>query len=452
MKFITSKLQTFVLVFTILLSIKHYNSQSIGDLITPKCNSNSISYTILANLSEYLENEKNIDGRELYQSVSDLTSKKVGTIKDFYINQTTYTFDSLNGSYDSYESLVADLSTNKIDAILTYGAIANDTQMTSNDLSRFVILENFNVGFGVQKDNTTIRDQLNEFRKTPFLTYELYSKWVGINYQIKYIDKNLTGNNGTLNIIAKDNFSGNCKKDENGEFIGSEIELLYEFAREYGYQLKITEASTYDEQVDFLKNKTADIAVGNFIIREDKRNDIDFSDVLHRSPSGFVVRYENLPDSADWYIYHSIEDFDGEILAIVSSAPFGNLTKENFPNSQYKYYDNIYIPYEDLLMEDIEGFLIDEPIADYFKLFYPERLDYYTTDFFNFKYGFAFKKDEEGTALLNEFNQFLSNVNLTELYIKWNVSNTINVTIDKNLNSSAPTINAAFYVDFKPLI
>ena len=161
----------FVLVFTILLSIEHYNSQSIGDLITPKCNSNSISYTILANLSEYLKNEKNIDGRELYQSVSDLTSKKVGTIKDFYINQTTYTFDSLNGSYDSYESLVADLSTNKIDAILTYGAIANDTQMTSNDLSRFVILENFNVGFGVQKDNTTIRDQLNEFRKTPFLAY-----------------------------------------------------------------------------------------------------------------------------------------------------------------------------------------------------------------------------------------------------------------------------------------
>ena len=102
-------------------------------------------------------------------------------------------------------------------------------------------------------------------------------------------------------------------------------------------------------------------------------------------------------------------------------------------------------------MEDIEGFLIDEPIADYFKLFYPERLDYYTTDFLTNNYGFAFKKDEEGTALLNEFNQFLSNVNLTELYIKWNVSNTINVTIDKNLNSSAPTINAAFYVDFKPL-
>ena len=324
-------------------------------------------------------------------------------------------------------------------------------QMISNDLSRFAILENFDVGFGVQKNNTTIRDQLNEFMKTPFLTYELYSKWVGINYQIKYIDKNLTGNNGTLNIIAKDNFSGNCKKDENGEFIGSEIELLYEFAREYGYQLKITEVSTYDEQVDFLKNKTADIAVGNFIIREDKRNDIDFSNILHRSLSVFVVRYENLPDSTDWYIYHSIEDFDGEILAIVSSAPFGNLTKENFPNSQYKYYDNIYIPYEELLMEDIEGFLIDEPIADYFKLFYPERLDYYTTDFLTNNYGFAFKKDEEGTALLNEFNQFLSNVNLTELYIKWNVSNTINVTIDKNLNSSAPTINAAFYVDFKPL-
>ena len=99
--------------------------------------------------------------------------------------------------------------------------------MSSNDLPRFAILENHNVGFGVQKDNTTLLNQLNDFISNTTLIYELYSRWVGINYQIKYIDKNLTGNNGTLNIIVKDNFSGNCKKDENGEFTGSEIELLY---------------------------------------------------------------------------------------------------------------------------------------------------------------------------------------------------------------------------------
>ena len=90
-------------------------------------------------------------------------------------------------------------------------------------------------------------------------------------------------------------------------------------------------------------------------------------------------------------------------------------------------------------------------MVDHFRLLYPEILDYYTTDLLNIQYSFAFKKGENGITLLNEFNQFLSNVNLTEIYIKWNVSNTSNVIIDKNLNTSAPTINAAFLMDLKPL-
>ena len=452
MKFINSKLQTFVLVFIILFSIKHYNSQSIEDLIRPKCTSQSISYSILANLSEYLQYENNTDGRDLYKSIGDLKTKRVGTLKDFYINGTTYTFDSLNRSYDSHASLLADLSNNKLDAIIVDGLTGNNTQMFSNDLSRFAILENHNAAFGVQKGNTTLVNQLNEILSNKTLGDEVKVRWLGINYQTKYIDKNLTGNNGTLTVAVKNTDSNNCYKDENGEFLGAEIDLLYAFARKYGYQLNITEVSTYDEQVNLLKNKTADIAVGNFLIREDKNNDIDFSNRIHRSPSVIVVRYENLPESANWTLpYDSVEDFNGEDLGIISNSSYEDITLDKFPDSTFNYYDNIFSPFEDLLMEDIEGFLIDEPIADYFRLLYPERLDYYNTDYLRNQYAFAFRKDQNGTALLNEFNQFLLNVNLTELYIKWHVANTSSVTIDKNLNTSAPTIDVAFNMDLKPL-
>ena len=47
-----------------LISIKISNSQNITELIQPKCDGSTIKYSILANLSEYLENEKNIDNRE----------------------------------------------------------------------------------------------------------------------------------------------------------------------------------------------------------------------------------------------------------------------------------------------------------------------------------------------------------------------------------------------------
>ena len=278
-------------------------------------------------------------------------------------------------------------------------------------------------------------------------------KWLGVNYQIKYIDKDLTGNNGKLNVVVKADDLVNCYKDGSGELLGPDIEILYEFARKNGYQLNFIEVNTYDEQVDFLKNKSADIAVGNFIVRDDKKNEVEFSDPLHPSPIVIIVRYENLNDSVTWtQNYNSIDDFDGDTLGILSDSAFINLTIDNFPNSDYIYHDNIFSLFHILLLESIDGFLIDGPIADHFKLLYPERLDYYNTDLYDYEYAFAFKKnDEKGTALLNEFNQFLSNVNLTEIYIKWNVSNTSNVIIDKNLNTSAPTINAAFLMDLKPL-
>jgi len=424
MKFIISKLQTFVLVFTILLSIKHYNSQSIGDLITPKCNSNSISYTILANLSEYLENEKNIDGREIYKNIEDLKSKRVGTTKDINFNESIFTFDSLNRTYDSYDNLIEDLRAHNLDAIITYTSNANYSEMYTNDLKRLDIFEMKFSSFGIQKDNTTLLNRINEVLGNSTFMNEITAKWLGVNYQVKYIDKNLAGNNGILNIVVKPNDLMYCYKDDNGELSGPDIEVIYEFARKYGYKLNIIEVNTYDEQVDFLKNKSADIAVGNFIIRDDKRNDVNFSNTVYPSPISTVIRYENLPKSVNWTIYDSIEDFDGETLGIISNSPYENITKDKFPNSKYKYYDNISSPFQDLLLENIEGFLIDEPMVDHFRLLYPEILDYYTTDLLNIQYSFGFKKDENGITLLNEFNQFLSNVNLTEIYIKWNVSNT----------------------------
>ena len=451
MKFITSKLQTFILVFTILLSIKNYNTQSIDDLIKPKCTSQSISYSILANLSEYLENEKNIDGREIYKNIEDLKSKRVGTTKDIYFNESNFKFDSLNRTYDSYDSLIEDLRAHNLDAIITYSSNSNYTQMFTNDLSNFELLERQFSSFGIQKGNKTLFNQINDILGNRTLIDEIGIKWLGVNYQTKYIDKNLAGNNGILNIVVKANDLMYCYKDDNGELLGPDIEVLYEFARKNGYKLNIIEVNTYDEQVDFLKNKSADIAVGNFIIRDDKRNDVDFSNPFHPAPISTVIRYENLPESVNWTIYDSIEDFDGETLGIISNSPYENITKDKFPNSKYKYYDNISSPFQDLLLENIEGFLIDEPMVDHFRLLYPEILDYYTTDLLNIQYSFAFKKGENGITLLNEFNQFLSNVNLTEIYIKWNVSNTSNVIIDKNLNTSAPTINAAFLMDLKPL-
>jgi len=52
-------------------------------------------------MKEYLEHENNIDGRELYSTIDDLKSKKVGTLSFFTLDGFTNV-----EKYDSYDNLM----------------------------------------------------------------------------------------------------------------------------------------------------------------------------------------------------------------------------------------------------------------------------------------------------------------------------------------------------------
>ena len=50
-----------------LLSLKISYTESIEEAIKTKCDGKTIKYSIYANLTEYFENENNIDKRETYE-------------------------------------------------------------------------------------------------------------------------------------------------------------------------------------------------------------------------------------------------------------------------------------------------------------------------------------------------------------------------------------------------
>ena len=382
------KIQFFVLISILL--IKVYSQD-----LDPKCDGQTIKYSILANLSEYLENENNVDGREFYNS-ENLKTKKLGVLKDFYFNRDG--FKSLQ-EYDSEEKLIEDLENYKLDGIIVDSAFANETQMISNDLSRYdKLIQKYSIGFGFQKNNKTLLEQMNNINIQNY--QKNMQKWIGI-YQNKYINKTLTGGNGTLNVALRLKNKVFSYKDEKGEARGANVEILYEFARQYGYKLNLIEVNNYDEQIEFLKNKSADIAAGYFVIRDDKKEDVDFSRPFHPGVVIYVVRYENLDESAEWSgFYDSVKQFNGEKLGIFTDSAYEELTEENFPDSEFVYLNDSFELYQDLLLENIEGFLIDEPIAKYFEVLYPERLTHFPDDFLKNDYGFGFQKDDD--TLLNE--------------------------------------------------
>ena len=233
-----------------------------------------------------------------------------------------------------------------------------------------------------------------------------------------------------------------CYKDEKGNPVGTEIEVLYNFAREKGYTLELQETPSIDDPYNALKNGI--INVTSFLQIELFKQEFSFP-YFPGVGLNAIIRYSNSPKSAKWTIYDKVEDFDGEDLGCLNGYSFEYLYKEKFPKSNVVYkiknFDLLYI----LLMEEIQGFLSDETVAIDFQKKFPERITYYPIDVYN-NLGFGFKKDDD--TLLKEFNEFLQNVDTQKLYEKWNSDDKLTITTDDYKGNK--TIKAGFLSDIKP--
>ena len=67
------------IIFVIFLLIQTSFSDDINDLLKPRLVGNNINYSILVNMEQYIENDNNLDGREIFSSLDDLSDKKMST-------------------------------------------------------------------------------------------------------------------------------------------------------------------------------------------------------------------------------------------------------------------------------------------------------------------------------------------------------------------------------------
>ena len=449
------------LFLLLLLSLKISNSENIEELIKTKCDGKTIKYTIQANLKEYLENENNIDNKDTYNSLNDLKSKRIGIYTPTYRDNEKLKalFDNIK-EYDNKDVLVTDIIKNRVDGGIIFHGLVNSIHMNSNRLSAFPEpLYSVKLGFGLQKNNDELKNQINQFiqkNKNNLSDLELY--WDLVNNEAGYIDYNLSGNK-TLNVIAKIDSSPYCYlRQFDNAFIGAEVDLIYKFARENGYKLNLKQAISYEEQYQALKENKADIALGFFVITEDK--DISFSDELYDGNINLFVRYSNLPESHTWTtLYDSFQEFNGEKLGLQTGTFFDELINKYFPKSKIETQELISSLIKLLLLEEIEGFLLDKPIAEYLEQKYIWRLSYYDLEeWTENKNAFAFQKNKEGEALMKQFNDFLKTINLKEIYKKWMVADyeqgeydPSQYIIDKNLDPNWELITVGMELDTKPI-
>ena len=427
-----------------LLSIQIIFTNNVSELIQPKCKNKKAEYSILVDIKEYLNNEDNIDGREFYSNIEDLKSKnaKIGTLSFFQLN------DFPNAEkYNTLEDLVESLRKHKVDAIFTDDSYANITQIYSTDLSQIPGEANNISCVFICKKNYTIYQKIIEFHNMNIRSgrfYSTYYKWMGINEDDYYIDKNLRRNLGTVTALVFE-YPPLAFLDEKGELVGSLVSFIYGFCAVYGYHLDIRMTASIDELNQAIQNNSFDIVETFLPDNVTSEYPVITIGEIALNP---IIRYSSYPESTIWSIYESPKDLDGEVLGCLKNYSFEYLYDENFPNSDVKMYDNNYDLLYFLLREDIEGYLTDETIAKNNVKKFPERITYFDMNVTN-DLGFAFKKND--TILINEFNQFLEKQDVEKLYEKWNVKDTSEIKAEKyNIGENAETIKVGLLTDSYP--
>ena len=433
----------------------------IEPLLQTKCDENKIQYTIRANLKEYMENENNIDGREIYQSLSDLKSKKIGACKGTFLGDNLI-FDSVT-EYENQDLIIQALKNHTIDGGIIFSGLADTIQEFSNVISKFdQPVKDVDIVFALQKGKDSLKEELNDFIAKNKADYKkMQSYWDLIWRETGFLNKTLTNTNGILKINAKINMSPHSYlRSYDNELIGAEIEFIYKFAREKSYELSFEYSKTDQEQLDALKNGKADIALGFFVKRDNE--DIILTDILYSSTIDLLVRYSNLPASLNQKsFYGSLKEFNGEKLGIVSGTFYNDLSEKYFPDSEFVSEEDVFSLIEKLLLEEIDGFIYDQPVIEFYANLFQFRIAFFTLDELEpNKNAFAFQKNTEGEALAAEFNDFLKTIDVEALKEKWNtpdwtnnmeINKNANLTIDKNLNPNDKLLTVGFNLGSKPL-
>jgi len=423
-----------------------------------KCNGNSLNYYILANLKKYLENLSNnfsqIERKPIYSSIEDI--KNIGFIEGTVYEKITKNLNIVNNkTYKSYDDIKSELKHNLINAFITSKEYGDIIKMDNGDLTYFYYNNKENI---VQYKLFFKNSDNNLINGIKFQIYqdinELKIKWFGCDNNFKYINKNITGKNGNLNVALKINEPPFCYLDSKGEYTGLIIDLLYRFAKESGYNLNITQLENNDNFNETIINNKYNF-IGFLSLNESLENDIISVNIFENDDIKTVLVIKNeYSNNTKFLFYDSIEEFYNEKLGVLNSTI--ELTEEIFNNSENIFKENVYELYNSLLVNEINGFLIDEMIAEYYEKKVSDRLIYFPKILSRNHIGFIFT-NETITKQFNEFfgkikneqksfyeilNEFYFN-NITENNLfnfnylndlnNLNYNETINVIIDKNI-------------------
>ncbi|MCI9128722.1 MAG: basic amino acid ABC transporter substrate-binding protein [Eggerthellaceae bacterium] len=220
-------------------------------------------------------------------------------------------------------------------------------------------------------------------------------------------------NDGKLTVAASLDFPP-FENLEGEEAVGFEVDMMKALAEQMGLEAEYLPSTKFDTIIPLISaGGKADVGVSGFTITEDRKKEIDFTDVLIDSNQGVVVN----PDSG----YTSADDLAGKTIATQSGTTGYDWAVENIPNANVVPYDEMTAVFSALQSNQADAIVADLPVVQYYVTnAYPEMqiIEEIPT---GEQYAIVVSKDnpkltEELNAALEELK---ANGKYDEIYAKW---------------------------------
>lgn len=267
-----------------------------------------------------------VNSNENINSIEDLNGKNMGCMSGSIFDKTIE--EKLEKSkvvyFNSRSELIMGVQLNKISGYISDKPVAI-VCCNENDNIKYLDepLDSVEYGFCFSEDAEGIKKQFNEFLNKMIddgSLIKLQDKWISedcMDQEIGLIE--LDGENGTIKACTTPD-AAPFSFIKNNKHEGYEVELLTLFAKEYGYNLDISDTS-FDALISAVASNKFDIAFNGIFITEERKKSVDFSDITYKSSVVPIVRNDfsnssNLFETIKEKIYKTFVDEDRYMIIL----------------------------------------------------------------------------------------------------------------------------------------
>lgn len=347
--------------------------------------------------------------------------KRIGVLTGPLMEDIAHTYfpDSEYLLFNSYPDCIAALLAGRIDAYLgdEPGLKSVHAQQPRIDYIHERITDQA-YSFAFRKndpDSAALCGELNAFLAQSHedgTIQELDDIWFGVNEDRKVVDmSDLTGENGTIKVVTTStDMPFSYIKD--GKNVGYDIDLVVRFCRYAGYKLELGDVD-FAARIPAIQSGKYDFTT-DMNVTPERQEQVLFSDPTSTGGVVLAILTDSTPaqttEAEPQTAGPKLTDWDGKRMGIVTGSSFEAATLENYPNSEYFYYNSNTDVLTALANNKIDGFLGDEPVIRVMAQQVPE-ITYLREMLTHDDYAFGFGKDTERSNLLREqFNELLSEI------------------------------------------